>query len=170
MPLAIQYLSLVLKLLIGFPEPCSWNETIVVIDNLTRLKVIQITGGGFIGLGFRSFENIFKITRKGIRSCTITSTTKFEADDAIFEANAFRISADTTCECRFMYIAEEFIHNSSSGSDELDAVVARVFRGIYQGFEDGKMELKERVTQLEKDLAREKERSSLKVKSLKDTF
>ncbi|KAF6149705.1 hypothetical protein GIB67_017438 [Kingdonia uniflora] len=80
----------------GIPGPRSWEEKIVMIDNVKRMKRIRMTKGGFLDLGFRSYENFFKIIEKGTKSCMIKSAVIFKADEDKFESNAFRIRVDAT--------------------------------------------------------------------------
>ncbi|KAF6157666.1 hypothetical protein GIB67_037239 [Kingdonia uniflora] len=80
----------------GIPEPRSWNEKFMMIDDVRRMKRIQVTKGGLLDFGFRSYENVFQIIEKGTNSCIIRSTVHFEADEDKFEANASQIKADAS--------------------------------------------------------------------------
>ncbi|KAL5718896.1 hypothetical protein ACHQM5_011750 [Ranunculus cassubicifolius] len=51
--------------------PLTWHEQFVTIDHRTRTKEVRQIQGGFLGIGFVSYENIFKITRKTRNSCVI---------------------------------------------------------------------------------------------------
>ncbi|XP_010247383.1 PREDICTED: S-norcoclaurine synthase 1-like [Nelumbo nucifera] len=76
----------------GIPEPRTWKEKFIKIDHQHREKVVRQIEGGFLDMGFRVFDVIFKIIEKDACSCIIRSTTAFELDEK-FENNANLITA-----------------------------------------------------------------------------
>nr|DAD17833.1 TPA_asm: hypothetical protein HUJ06_019296 [Nelumbo nucifera] len=78
----------------ALPEPRIWKEKFIKIDHQEREKLVRVIEGGFLDIGFRSFDIIFKVIEKDASSCIIQSTTAFELDDK-FEDNANRITAGT---------------------------------------------------------------------------
>ncbi|XP_010274281.1 PREDICTED: S-norcoclaurine synthase 2-like [Nelumbo nucifera] len=83
---------LYVQLVPGAPEPRTWKEKFIKIDDEERLKVIRMIEGGYLDLGFTLFEYNTQIIEKDAESCTIRSTTVFEVDEK-FEANAALINA-----------------------------------------------------------------------------
>ncbi|KAL5718901.1 hypothetical protein ACHQM5_011755 [Ranunculus cassubicifolius] len=57
--------------------PLTWSEEFVTIDHRKRTKVVRQIQGGFLGIGFVSYENIYKISRKTRTSCVIRATASF---------------------------------------------------------------------------------------------
>ncbi|KAF8379051.1 hypothetical protein HHK36_028478 [Tetracentron sinense] len=78
----------------GLPEPREWKEKFMKIDHKERTKVVRQIEGGYLGLGFRFYEIIFKIIAKDEHSCIIRSTTAFDIEES-FEANASLINASS---------------------------------------------------------------------------
>ncbi|XP_043687466.1 S-norcoclaurine synthase 1-like [Telopea speciosissima] len=77
----------------GLPEPRSWKEVFVKIDNQERLRVVKQIEGGYLDMGFDSFEYYFKIIEKDEHSCIIRSTMAFEIDDKL-EGKAFLVNGN----------------------------------------------------------------------------
>ncbi|KAF6135076.1 hypothetical protein GIB67_040387 [Kingdonia uniflora] len=80
----------------GMPEPRSWNEQFVTIDDKKKTKVIRMIEGGYLDLGFTKYEIIFNVIEKDANLCTIKATTAFEADEEKFTANATRVTPAAT--------------------------------------------------------------------------
>ncbi|KAF8379049.1 hypothetical protein HHK36_028476 [Tetracentron sinense] len=74
------------------PEPRTWKEKFVTIDNEKRMKVVRQIEGGYLDMGFQFYEDIFKIKANGTNSCIIRSSIVFEVADE-FEVNAALVSS-----------------------------------------------------------------------------
>ncbi|KAL5718899.1 hypothetical protein ACHQM5_011753 [Ranunculus cassubicifolius] len=91
--------------------PLTWHEQFVTIDHRTRTKEVRQIQGGFLGIGFVSYENIFKITRKTRNSCVIRSTAAFVINQGSESGSSF-----ITASWRMPYAVIDYIRANKAKS------------------------------------------------------
>ncbi|KAL5721583.1 hypothetical protein ACHQM5_005209 [Ranunculus cassubicifolius] len=72
--------------------PLTWDEQFVIIDDATMTKVVRQVSGGYLGIGFNMYENIFQITARGANACTVRATGSYDVTEAA-QGNSSMISA-----------------------------------------------------------------------------
>ncbi|KAL3650628.1 hypothetical protein CASFOL_007031 [Castilleja foliolosa] len=69
----------------GTPGVTSYKEKYVVVDDEKRVKVAEVVEGGYLDMGFKSYQVQFEVIDKDNGCCITRATIEYEVED---EANA----------------------------------------------------------------------------------